>query len=267
MATMDALHDTAGNVALIGTLFGVGLFALGLNQTDSISSPLPSPVATRQKIAPSCRIVIFTSICLLFIGEITIQLGYKSGDLADAKFRVSLNRPLGWDTTEVNASAQEILSYTSAQGLSFRDPVRATSWLMFVFNWSGDISEIGGFEHDPASCLPGSGSILDAKRGTSPFQIGPRKIELEWYRFITRSGRTQHVFYQVFDGFSGRPINPQSDSRSITEFRLNLVRQARSTPNRVQTTFGREGIVLDDGAQAAMRAKLSEILEFNASGS
>jgi hypothetical protein len=267
MSGMNAVHDSAGNIALIGTLTLVGVFAWGLAESASAqTSPQSESASEHQKdpgFSSKFNRLAISLIVLICASEVGIQQWYRKSESSTQTLSISLSTLPGWEPITVNEYARKTLAYTAAQGFAFNDLARNERWLAYVFNWSGDVGKMGGaFSHDPTVCLPSIGSTLDQSLGRISIPIARESVDFDWYRFTTQRGQTQHVFFQVFDGNTGNPLAYQSDPRTRSTFRLQLVRRAQQTLNVFQTTFVLEGIDSNESALATMQQKLPQLVRF-----
>ncbi|HLP25421.1 MAG TPA: hypothetical protein VK477_07075, partial [Acidobacteriota bacterium] len=78
--------------------------------------------------------------------------------------------------------------------------------LAYVFRWenAGSIG-MAGLGHEPTVCMPALGARLVARPEALRVGVAGREVELSRYRFEA-AGRTQHVFYGVWDAFEGRSV-------------------------------------------------------------
>ena len=125
-----------------------------------------------------------------------------SGPANQARTGWKLADDAGGNSEAIPAAAADLLNYTVGAGRSWPaqgdDPAR----LAFLFHWDGDLMFLNGAAlHDPTLCLPGIGSQLESEIKGMVLDWPTTSLPLRAYRFRTRAGRTQFVFFQVWDAF------------------------------------------------------------------
>jgi len=206
---MNALHDAAGNVVLGATLAIMSLIAWSLPEgaLPQKSTAKPSGAHPLRWGALAGLVGVVATI------EGSILTWYAGGERQTARVGWTWAEREDWTAAVITESAREMLGYTSGQGRYWARDEDLPSVLAFLFHWDGDMSQLGGAAlHDPLVCLPSIGSTLAGHLPGLRREIPDGEIELQTFKFRTANGRTQYVFFQVWDAFNARVWDSGDDA-------------------------------------------------------
>jgi len=159
-----------------------------------------------------------------------------------------------WRALQPAASVREILNYSSVDALQWANPERTRSALAYVFRWeNAGVFGSSGRGHEPEVCMPAIGARLEARPATLKLTLDGRELAFARYRFVT-AGRTQHVFYAVWDAFAGRAVGEAEEDFQWSA-RLRRVQEGRVRADRTHVVFVLEtpNVVRDDEAAEWLR--------------
>ncbi len=207
---MNAVHDAAGNGVLLVTL-GVMAAAAWLLPTRVMGVARPSATPGSDSFRRLGRWAA-ALVAVVALSQCAIWWWYGSGPANQARTGWKLADDAGGNPEAIPAEAADLLNYTVGAGRSWLaqgdDPAR----LAFLFHWDGDLMFLNGAAlHDPTLCLPGIGSQLESEIKGVALDWPTASLPLRAYRFRTRAGRTQFVFFQVWDAFRAE-VWPQGRS-------------------------------------------------------
>lgn len=262
MATMNERHDTAGELTLIITLASVGLFAWILSR-GSPRAQTKATVPSARSASESPLLPRYALITLIVMGtaEIGTQIWYLQGEVQSDRNNWTFSVPPGWEKATVSPRAKELLAYSHLEGRAQPKDPRGYIRLAYLIHWSGDVKNMGaGLQHDPTICLPGLGSRLDENLGVQTITTPVGSLAFNWYRFITPGGKTQHVFFQVFDGYTAQPLHVGDVSGSLQNYRTELVLSGQREINNYQLIFVLEGAKTNADALLETRKTIAQLL-------
>jgi exosortase len=240
---MNALHDPAGNAVLGATLAIMGVIAYVLPE----GPPLPRVARLRSgALVGRWRSLGGVAAAVVLI-EIAIWGWYSAGEVHTQRVGWEWSERDDWQPAAVPAVAEEMLGYSVGSGRYWSGDNENPAVLAFLFRWDGDLSQAGGAAiHDPTLCLPGIGSELIGRLPPLRRAIPGGEIDLQGYRFLTRGGRSQFVFFQVWDAFTAQEWGAEGE---LTASRWQRVADRRRDADIFQIFVVFEGDMSGDRAR------------------
>lgn len=193
-------HDAAGNAAMVTTFAAVFLTAWLLRRKQATRPAVPHRercrLAARGLLAITCGVVL--------VAEIGTRAWFGWRERAAAGTQWELHALNGWQPLVLAQPVHDLLRFSSADSLQWNGGAR--QGLAYVFRWE-NVGSLGmaGLGHEPTVCMPAIGARLIARPAALRIDVTGREVELARYRFEA-AGRTQHVFYGVWDAFYGRSV-------------------------------------------------------------
>ncbi len=225
-------HDAAGNAALVTTFAAVFLAAwlLGRRRPAAIATApeTGSGFAARGVMALICGIVL--------AAEIGTRAWFGWRERIAAGTQWELQASPAWQPLALAKPVRELLRFSSADSRQWHEAGGARQGLAYVFRWenAGSLG-LAGLGHEPTVCMPAIGARLIARPAALRVAVAGRAVEFARYRFEA-AGRTQHVFYGVWDAFYGRSVG----ERELDIFwgpRLQRVREGRRRADAAHVVF------------------------------
>jgi exosortase/archaeosortase family protein len=225
-------HEFAGNAAMVATFVAVLIVAWTLREKRNASAaektPGRKPVVARGLLVATCG--------MMLAAEVGTRgwFGWRESTAARAQWE--LRAASDWRSLPLAKSVQELLRFSSADSFQWGDAGGARQALAYVFRWE-DVGLLGtaGLGHEPTVCMPAIGAQLVARPAAVRVGVAGRDIEFARYRFEA-AGKTQHVFYGVWDAFHGRSISEQ-ELDLFWGPRLQRVRDGRRRADAAQVVF------------------------------
>ncbi len=225
-------HDAAGNAALAATFAAVFLAAwlLGRNRPTVIVT------ARESRGAFVARGLLVLTCGVVFAAEIGTRAWFGWRERVAAGTQWELRASNAWQPLALAKPVRELLQFSSADSLQWSDAGGGRQGLAYVFRWenAGSLG-MAGLGHEPTVCMPAIGARLIARPAALRVEVAGRAVEFARYRFEA-AGRTQHVFYSVWDAFYGRPVG----ERELDIFwgpRLQRVREGRRRADAAHVVF------------------------------
>jgi exosortase len=225
-------HEFAGNAAMVLTFAAVLLVAWVLRDKRPTSrekmGERGSALAARGLLAVTCGVVVAAEV------GTRAWFGWREGNAARAQWE--LHAGANWKPLALAKTVPELLRFSSADSLQWGEAGDARQALAYVFRWE-NVGLLGtaGLGHEPTVCMPAIGARLMARPTAVRVEVDGWDVEFARYRFEA-AGKTQHVFYGVWDAFHGRSISePELDL--FWRPRLQRVRDGRRRADAAQVVF------------------------------
>lgn len=203
-AAMDAVHDTAGNVVLWATLAAMSVIAWWMPEGPLPPRSQPHAGVVVPRLNRRSLVVLAVAIGVV---EICIWQWYAGGGLRSDRVGWTWTERDDWQPRRVPVRAQEMLGYSEGEGRFWSGQADRPSVLAYLFRWEGDLSHMRGAEfHDPTVCLPSIGSTLVRELPVLKREYPGGGIKLSGYHFHTPRGRSQFVFFQVWDATTATEV-------------------------------------------------------------
>lgn len=200
---MNALHDTAGNIVLGATLGLLSIVAWVVPERPLPRRPPEFPVPRHRHRSWPVLVGLVMTVVLI---EGAIAHWYARGGQTSPRVGWTWADREDWQPAVVSDAARDLLRFSEGSGRYWPATGAGAPLLAFLFHWDGDLSRLGGAAlHDPTVCLPSIGSTLVGELPALKRQLPQGEIELRAYQFRTARGRTQFVFFQVWDAVMARP--------------------------------------------------------------
>lgn len=245
-------HDPAGYVALVATFVGVVVFAWWLARGRGRETLTQTPATTAVRL-PRWPVAVALGAVLLAETGTRAWFAWRASEARGGQWQLAAATE-DWRELRPAASVREILNYSSVDALQWTNPERTRSALAYVFRWeNAGVFGSSGRGHEPEVCMPAIGARLEERPAALRLSLGGRELEFARYRFVT-AGRTQHVFYAVWDAFAGRSVG-ETEEDFQWRARLRRVLEGRVRADRTHVVFVLEtpNTVRADEAAAWMR--------------
>jgi hypothetical protein len=129
-----------------------------------------------------------------------------------------------WHPVGVAPRVSEVLQYTTAQGLEWRDDQAGFAAAAYVVSWQGDVAHGESADwHDPTICVPAAGARLVRDLGPEPVEIDGVKVVFNGYLFDA-GGTPLTVYFCHWDAETGPTPAPPAN---LALRRLERVWQGR----------------------------------------
>jgi hypothetical protein len=230
LAASERWHDRAGAAELVLTL-GLVVAAAAFIGRRQWRRPRPVPTAT---LAAAAWRGLQPLSVLALVGALAAVAGteawYRAHEQGEgARVHWTMSAPdASWRPVPLPPRVQEVLRYTRASGLAWRDPATGVAALVFLISWQGDAANGENPEwHDPTICLPAAGVRLSADLGEVTVPIGGIDVPFASYRFLTGAD-TRQVFFCHWDAELGRAReDAATPGAGVRARRLQRVREGR----------------------------------------
>jgi len=245
MAACERWHDAAGMAELAVTflLVSAGAVWMGWKNLTGIKTQgwaFPGGMKRRWSL-------------VVLVGALVAEGGTQAWYLAHERGARTLVRwaltPPGpaWQPVVLPPHLREVLQYSEAEGLAWRDRQTRMQVQVFLVSWRGDDADRENPEwHDPAICLPASGATLEAVLDEITIPIGGVRVPFVGYRFAGGDG-TFRVFFCYWDvvlGSARGGVRPRD--LNVRARRLQRVREGRRNGDVTLLTW-----VLQNASDAA----------------
>lgn len=253
---MDAVHDAAGNWVLLATLGIMAATAWWL-PSNPVSVESPRALPSSSKVGGLRRWVVVTA-SLAVLTQAGVTWWYAGEAVEQNRVGIAWAESAGGRPEQIPRHAQEMLSYSDGGGRSWTGRPAEPSELAFLFHWDGDVKFLGSAAmHDPTICLPGIGSRLERQLDDVVASWSNADIRFQCYRFRTARGRTQFVFFQVWDAFRGMEWDAQTGYQRSQ--RWQRVRDRQLTADVYQLMMVVESEWSDAEARAYASTRLPQL--------
>jgi len=253
---MNAVHDAAGNWVLMVTLGILAVAAWGLPVNTTAMEPGARVRSTPR--SPRLRRWVGVTLGWAILTQTGLAWWYSLEGQGRVRQGLTWNALAGGQPETIPRHAQEMLAYTAGAGRSWVSRGDQPAQLAFLFHWEGDVKFLGSAAlHDPTICLPGIGSRLERELEAVTVGWPDGEIEFAAYRFVTARGRTQFVFFQVWDAFRGQEWQPQPGFHRDLRWSRVTDRQLSADIYQVLMVVEREWS--DDEAREFAQIRLPEI--------
>jgi exosortase/archaeosortase family protein len=227
-------HDLAGNAAMGATFAAVFLVAWAVRPRGASSSSGSRDGAMARAATVGWAVALTCGG--IAVAEIGTRAWFGAHERAAGGGQWELRGGDAWRSLALAEPVHEVLRFTSADSLQWSDRAVARAALAYVFRWE-NAGSLGtaGVGHEPTVCMPAIGARLVARPAALRVAVAGRELEFARYRFET-AGRTQHVFYGVWDAFHGQAVNaPELDI--FWKQRLQRVREGRGRADVAHVVF------------------------------
>jgi exosortase len=250
LAESERWHDPAGVAELVLTLLMVACAAVWIARKHlrrGRAAPVPLEFSGR-------RAAVWSGVTLAgALAAITGTEGWyrlherRAGERVDWTMAAP---DAAWQPVPMPPRVQNVLQYSSATGLAWRDPATGRPALVFLITWKGDAANGENPEwHDPTICLPGAGVTLAADLGEIVVPVGGVRVPFAAYRFVA-GPRTYQVFFCHWDAEIGRArADAAHPGYEVRARRIERVREGRRRNDVAHLTF--ELQLADDAAASA----------------
>ncbi|MBI2512863.1 MAG: exosortase/archaeosortase family protein [Opitutae bacterium] len=251
-------HDLAGNVAMGATfaaVFAVAWCLARVRPTDGAARvAVRGASASPWLIGATCGAVL--------AAEIGTRAWFGWHERAAAGAQWELRAASGWTPLALAKSVGVLLRFSSADSLQWSEGGGARRQARaYVFRWE-NAGSLGtaGVGHEPTVCMPAIGARLVERPAVARVAVAGRELEFARYRFET-AGRTQHVFYGVWDAFGGRAVG-EAELDISWAARWQRVREGRRRADAAHVVFvwQTENDVSDAAAAAWAREAAERLL-------
>lgn len=232
-AALEEWHDSAGYMALAATFAGVVISAW-LMSRGRVHAPVRQSAAVQVNFA---RWPVVWALASVLLAESATRVWFatQASAAGGAQWQLA-STPEPWRPLQPAKSVREILNYSSVDALQWVNPEKTRSALAYVFRWeNAGVFGSSGRGHEPEVCMPAIGGRLEERPAVLSLSLGGRTLDFARYRFVT-AGRTQHVFYAVWDVFAGRSV---SDTELDFQWRSRWrrVQEGRVRADRTHVVF------------------------------
>ena len=270
-AASQAIHDTAANWALAGSLSLVFLFAYGLrSQKGGRASSPPNggsvPAAWTLSIqsrpralSTACSVL---ALCWLFAVGLGVEWWYRSHEIGTVQgVAWTVREPsdsLGFKAVEIPDRVRATLRYSKGQCMSWRDE-SANHWRAYHLRWeAGRNSAQLAKGHTPDICLTGAGGKLIQRLGNRVFDVGGISLPFDQYLFEF-NGVALHVFYCLWED-QGSATHKAIVEDGTQESRLTAVMAGKRHVGQTVIEVALRGPESSDEAKALFAAELNRII-------
>jgi exosortase len=261
MARMHDLHDTAGLVALAGTMLG----CWGLAQCFRIrlpgrpATPVPPPSARQVP-----RMVLYSLIGWAFVVEAATEVWYRSHESRTSEnVRWTVSLPAGesqFSEVPISDTVRSILRYNTGEAAVWEDPA-GNRWQLFMFRWEpGRNSAQLATAHTPDICLQAAGYQLTDELGVHVVTVQGLKLPIRQSVF-THGGETLHVFYCLWEDHRAMEAS-QAPQEGVTGMRgrLDAILKGRRHLGQQVLEIAVRGPATAQEAMADFERQISQLL-------
>jgi exosortase len=222
MDRMHAVHDTAGQLVMIGTLIGIWIVSQGLRYRLKENLPVGSQsVATATRNIPTLFAV--GALAWLLLAQLLTEGWYR---IHESKTQFNARWAVSWPQSpnqaqliKIDDSATAILRYNEGRQAKWQDEA-GNLWQVFFFRWEpGRNSARLASAHTPDVCMRGLGCRLIRDLGIQQLAVKGLVLPFRQYVF-ERSGTQLNVFYCRWeDEVSAEIDNSHYDIGRLSRFR------------------------------------------------
>ncbi|MBP6865660.1 MAG: exosortase/archaeosortase family protein [Candidatus Didemnitutus sp.] len=250
-------HDPAGTAAMVATFVAVGLAAWWLARQANVA---PERRGAAPQTGVLARWVGLAVLVPLALTEAGTRAWFGWHERAGASAQWELRGELaGWTPLPISERIRGILRYSSGEGMSWTGPGGARQAVAYALRWedAGQL-DLAGVGHDPTVCMPSLGAELQAELPAETVTVEGREIVFAAYRF-SGGGKTQHVFFCVWDAFHGRTMRERGDD-FLPAHRLRRLADGRRRADAAHVVLVLQGEDSDASASAWLHETASTLL-------
>ena len=217
-------HDTAGNWELVAALLAVvALTWMITSRKPAEDVRMPAPIRPRGFGRGTAGLLLAGGLGAEALTQ--VWYGWHEWSNPTPAVRWELVAPsAAWHPVPVPNRVSEVLQYTTARGLEWRDEKAGFAAAAYVVSWQGDVAHGESADwHDPTLCLPAAGARLVRDLGPEALEIDGVRVVFNSYLFEA-GGMPLTVYFCHWDAETGPTPAPPA---SLAARRLERVWQGR----------------------------------------